>query len=283
MINVEHNVKQNDERTSEDFTLDRLRSGKTREERRPLFDISNEMDHRSQLYRKKGMRYKIMELDSAAYDLMTGGNMNYSFKQANMQLPSIKTLKRHIARNTEDTKEATVMIQPLLNYLHTNQYPLVVALSEDATALSPNPEYDSRTDSLRGLVAPLDEHGIPIKDYFKVRKMITDLTSHHVGEHLYIIMATPMAVGASPICIFYMCSDNRFTCDDVLSRWSFIEAELNKAGITVICNASDGDPRLLKAMKIRSGITKPVFHQLYGPYFNANMNDAPISIEMSDV
>lgn len=228
------------------------------------------------------MRYSTIELDLATYDFITGGRANYIFKLANMQLPSIKTLKRHIAKNTEAIEEGTLIVQPLINYLNAHRYPLVVALSEDGTAVSPNPEYDQMSDSLRGLVAPLNEQGIPIKRFFKatsIRKMVNDLTSHHVGEYLYIIMATPMAAGASPMCIYYMCTDNRFKCDDVLSRWSYVEAELEKAGIRVISYSSDGDPRLLKAMKKRSGIPTSFPSKLYGPLFNAVTDDQPVLIQ----
>lgn len=223
-----------------------------------------------------------MELDAAAYDLITGGNANYLFRTANMKLPSIKTVKRHIAKHTAETQEATVMVQSLLNYLNAHQYPLIVALSEDGTAVSPNTEFDQRTDSLRGLVAPLDAHGMPIKDHFKATslgKMLDDLETHHVGEYLYVVVAFPMAVAASPVCIFYMCSDNRFTYAEVLSRWTYVESELKRVGISVVCNSSDGDPRLLKAMKIRSGLPSSFCSKQYGPHFVADDTAGPICVQ----
>ncbi|XP_062702468.1 uncharacterized protein LOC109424774 isoform X1 [Aedes albopictus] len=233
------------------------------------------MDSRSKLCKPNGIRYTEPELDAAAYELMAGGNSNYQFIKANMQLPSSKTLKRHIAKHTTETQEGILMVTPLLKYLNAHNYPLVVSLSEDGTTLSPNPEYDSRNDSIRGLVAPLNHSGMPEQNTFNastVEKMINDLERYSVGEYLYIVMATPMAVGASPFCILYMCSDNRFTHDQVISRWNYIESELLKAGITVIANASDGDPRLLMAMRQRS--TLHALHvgseSQYGPHFAMN-------------
>lgn len=64
--------------------------------------------------KKNGMRYSTIELDSAAYDYITGGNSSYNFKASNMHMPAVKTLKHHISGYTMDTKEGVVMVQPLL-------------------------------------------------------------------------------------------------------------------------------------------------------------------------
>ncbi|XP_065092377.1 uncharacterized protein LOC135713194 [Ochlerotatus camptorhynchus] len=230
------------------------------------------------------MRYTESELDAAAYELMTAGNSSYQFKRANMQLPSSKTIKRHIARHTTETQEGVLMVMPLLKYLNAHNYPLVVALSEDGTTLSPNPEYDSRNDAIRGLVAPLNKFGMPEQDVFKassIKKIINDLDRFSNGEYLYVVLATPMAVGASPFCVLYTCSDNRFTHDQVMSRWAFIETELLKVGITVISNASDGDPRLLMAMRQRTKIPNGCPSESYGLHFVIDMDDKPICIQDS--
>ncbi|XP_062702527.1 uncharacterized protein LOC134285543 isoform X1 [Aedes albopictus] len=278
---VEEQVEQKHEghstatRYPENYTGSQFIGHVTRKSSSPLPDLHVQMDSRSKLCKPNGIRYTEPELDAAAYELMAGGNSNYQFIKANMQLPSSKTLKRHIAKHTTETQEGILMVTPLLKYLNAHNYPLVVSLSEDGTTLSPNPEYDSRNDSIRGLVAPLDHSGMPEQDTFNastVEKMINDLERYSVGEYLYIVMATPMAVGALPFCILYMCSDNRFTHDQVISRWNYIESELLKAGITVIANASDGDPRLLMAMRQRS--TLHALHvgseSQYGPHFAMN-------------
>nr|XP_029712516.1 uncharacterized protein LOC115257213 [Aedes albopictus] len=228
------------------------------------------------------MRYSTIELDSAAYDYITGGNSSYNFKASNMHMPAVKTLKHHISGYTMDTKEGVVMVQPLLNYLISHQYPMVVTLSEDGTALSPNIEYDPRNDSLRGLVAPLDSNGMPVAGVFTVkslRKIISDLENHRTADYVYVVMATPMVVGAAPICIFYMCTDNRFTSDDVTARWLYVERVLWQAGITTVAVSSDGDSRLLKAMKNRSRLPNTALNPLYGPYYVAGASEQPICVQ----
>lgn len=228
------------------------------------------------------MRYNELDLDVSAYELMTTGNSNYKFKSNNMHLPSITTVKRHIASNTEQTQEGVLMLESLVKYLRAHNYPLNVVLSEDGTPISPNPEYDARSDSIRGLVAPLDENGMPRQNLFKASsavKMINDLELYTVGEYLYTIVATPLVPKASPFCILYMCTDNKFTHKDVLSRWRYIENELAKVGITVVANASDGDPRLLTAMKIRTGMPRQIPCNFYGTHFVASLDDEPVSIQ----
>lgn len=240
------------------------------------------MSARCLLQRTYGARYSEYEHDVAAYLLLTSGRSAYKFKKANMNLPSLKSVQRHISLHTHDTREGVLMIQPLVKYLETNNFSKVIALSEDGTSLSPNPEYSPRTDSLRGLVAPLDSNGMPILDCFKMtsaEKVIQDLKKYPIGEYLYIVMATPMVVGASPFCVLYMCSDNKFTHLQVQLRWKNVEDELEKAGIKVVCHSSDGDPRLLRAMKQRTCLPHPTACTLYGPYFIANISDDVVFIQ----
>lgn len=228
------------------------------------------------------MRYSELELDIAAYDFMTAGNSSYKFKRANMRLPCVNTIKRHIARHTSETQEGVLMIQPLKKYLKGLGYPMVVALSEDGTTVSPNPEYDPRTDSIRGLVPPFDDNGMPKQNHFlasSVKKMISDLETYPVGEYLYAILATPIVIGASPFCVLYMCSDNKFTHEHVIQRWQHVEVELQKAGIKVVAHCSDGDPRLLTAMKVQTSIPNQVPSKMYGPHYVINVDDSVVYIQ----
>lgn len=206
----------------------------------------------------------------------------YRFQQANMHLPSLKSVRRHIAAHTNETQEGILMINPLLNYLNANNFPNVVALSEDGTAISPNPEYSPRTDSVRGLVAPFNSNGMPKHDLFNAcsaGKMIADLEKYPVGEYIYVVMATPMVVGASPFCILYMCSDNKFTHEQVKQRWKYVEDKLKDAGVKVIAHVSDGDPRLLRAMKERTSLPHSDSNKIYGHYFIANTISNTVCIQ----
>lgn len=247
-----------------------------------MLDLHINIHERAQITKERGMRYTDFELDVAAYDFMTAGSSSYQYKRRNMSMPCIKTVKKHISSHTEDTREGVLMIDPLVKYLTAHGYPMKVVLSEDGTPVSPNPEYDPRSDSIRGLVAPLNEKGMPMEHMFEassVVKIMEDLDTYTVGEYLYTVFATPLFPKASPFCILYMCTDNKFTHEDVLRRWRYIETELAKVGITVVANASDGDPRLLTAMKVRTGLPREMPCKLYGPHFVAELGDDALCIQ----
>lgn len=53
-------------------------------------------------------------------------------------------------------------------------------------------------------------------------------------------------------------TDNRFHIDDVLKRWEHIKFQAEASGITALGFSSDGDIRLLKAMRLGSEIPPTV-------------------------
>lgn len=184
---------------------------------------------------------------------------------------STKTIQRHMDKNTQEIKEGFLNIDGLKQYLVSNGFPLAVAISEDGTRITPAVEYDYKDDSLRGLVAPLDGNGLPLKNIFaasSAKKMKDDIDNYAVANYVYVVMATPLSPDAAPFVLYHACTDNRFTADDVLKRWKLEETLLQEAGIEVVARCSDGDPRLMKAMKMRSGLDQSgYFSPLWGKYY----------------
>lgn len=139
----------------------------------------------------------------------------------------------------------------LKRYLTEHGYPLTVMLAEDGTRVSARAEYDERTRTLTGLVAPLEQTGLPKPNYFDAsdaQEMAAKLKNCRTASTAYVQLAVPLALNAAPYVLFYMGTDNRFTYLDVLKRWMYTIKLLRKHGITVLGIASDGDPTLLKAM-----------------------------------
>lgn len=202
-----------------------------------------------------GRRYNNIEKDMGTYEFLAAGSNHYSFHSNNATLMSNKTIKRHLKKNTINVTKGSIDIRGLRKYLMDNKFPLAVCLCEDATRITPGIQYDHTTDSLRGLVAPLDGNGMPQTGLFSASspyKIAEDIKQYPTGNYVYVQMALPLAAGAAPYVLYHVCSDNKFTATDVLNRWTHTEALLNSAGIKVIANASDGDPRLMRAMKQRS-------------------------------
>lgn len=164
-------------------------------------------------------------------------------------------------------------------YLEANNFPKVCVLMEDGTRVSRQIEYDHRTNSLKGIVAPLDEDGIPIKGFFQVSspyKMAEDIRNYPIADTAYVQLAYPLAKGAAPYVLYYTATDNSFKADEVIKRWNFTEAGLRMQGIQVLGIAADGDPKVLKAMLKR---TKNQESEDFGPWFNIAKPDKPINIQ----
>lgn len=139
----------------------------------------------------------------------------------------------------------------LKRYLLGNGYPLAVFLSEDGTRLTPHIQYDPRSNTITGCVAPLDSHGLPQRNYFDATdayEVVHHLESARVANTAYVLVATPLARNAASFVLFYMGTDNTFTYQDVLKRWKYTIQLLRSNGIFVLGIGSDGDPTLLKSM-----------------------------------
>lgn len=67
-------------------------------------------------------------------------------------------------------------------------------------------------------------------------------------------MIQPLSLDAQPFCLQLFGTDNKFDFSDVIHRQRFMRKELKMHDFDVLGMASDGDPKLLKAMKVLSGI-----------------------------
>lgn len=126
-----------------------------------------------------------------------------------------------------------------------------MTLAEDGTRVTPRTQYDERTNTLTGLVAPLDHTGLPKQNYFDAsdaQAMAKKLRDCPIASTAYVQLAVPLALNAAPYVLMFMGTNNGFTYRDVLKRWMYTVELLEKQGITVFGIASDGDPKLLKAM-----------------------------------
>lgn len=110
------------------------------------------------------------------------------------------------------------------------------------------------TDELIGMVLPLSQStGMPIANTCEssleyIQKI---MKSSEKSKTLYSVMCKPMAIGSPSYCLTAFGTNNRFTATDVLRRFKFMKAELNAEGIKTAGISSDGDPKLLQAMRIQ--------------------------------
>lgn len=127
----------------------------------------------------------------------------------------------------------------------------IVWLSEDATAISPKVNYDLVTDTIVGLVSPLDdETGCPIPEFYKAStaQEILEHVTKEKATSVYVVMAQPLDERLPAFVLQLFGSNSSFTDKLVIKRWKYVETELEKVGIKIAGISSDGDTRLMSAM-----------------------------------
>lgn len=75
---------------------------------------------------------------------------------------------------------------------------MIVALSEDGTRVLSRVEYDSRHNSLVGLVSPFDTNGMPVQDYCpasSAQKIINGFKNLRKAEYAIVTMVQPVCDG----------------------------------------------------------------------------------------
>ena len=134
---------------------------------------------------------------------------------------------------------------------------MAITIGEDATRVVARVEYDSETDRCVGLVLHLTNNGLPIVDSFKaisfnaIERMFLE---NEIAKYAYVYMAQPLGENIPPFCLACVGTDNKFTYETVLQRWKYIVQECKKRHIDVVSIGGDGDSRLMKAMRMVTGL-----------------------------
>ena len=169
-------------------------------------------------------------------------------------------------------------MEGLKNYLKSNGLPMTVMLAEDGTRLTEQAQYDPKTNTLTGCVAPLNNDGLPVGNYFDATdayRVIEQLNTCSLATTAYVQLAIPLSEKAAPFMLFYLATNNTFKHFDVIRRWLYTIALLKSHGIEVLAIGSDGDTTLLKAMiTLTKFLSKPSFE--LGTFFSIAAAQCPI-------
>ncbi|XP_062714505.1 uncharacterized protein LOC134291151 isoform X2 [Aedes albopictus] len=164
---------------------------------------------------------------------------------------------------------------------------MAVCWSEDATRISGGVEYNSILDQLTGLVAPMDDNGMPKMDLFNCSsplKIVNDLKQYPIARYVQLCMVQPLARHASPFCVNFYCTNNKFTTQDVLKRWQFVEQEFTKEGIQIVAKSTDGDSRFIGGMMEQMKLPPETDSEsrpdnAYGDWYIATVKDSKICVQ----
>ncbi|CAG9824513.1 unnamed protein product [Phaedon cochleariae] len=194
------------------------------------------------------------------YIYYIGGRQLYETLHANLHnvLPCIRTLQKFTFQQRIGYEPGKLNMRQLNTFLEKRNLKKVIWVSEDCTRLTSTIEYDSTTNSIFGFSSPL-ENGLPIPHAFQAtssEKIQSMYRNSSKADYALIIVAQALENEAPPFCLSVYGTDNKFNARDVSLRWKSIKEEAVSYGIRVLGISSDGDPRLLKAMKVEAGFIK---------------------------
>lgn len=216
---------------------------------------------------KNGYRFDKNLKSFASYIRMLGGRLLYETIQRNLPLalPTLSSVDKHIQQSNCQIMEGVLRTHELKQYLKERNLPSVISLSEDATRITGQVQYDAATNQLIGFVLPLDcMNGMPSPCFYRARhadEIYSHFTfSNPIGHYVNVLMAQPLA-NVAPFCLLIFASDNKYTANDVSKRWNYIVDELLKVNIEVLVISSDSDPRFNSAMRRNStlGMQSDIF------------------------
>ncbi|KAJ8681009.1 hypothetical protein QAD02_016796 [Eretmocerus hayati] len=188
------------------------------------------------------------------YTYFNGGTMAYQVLSLGLPIPPLETIHQRI-KSTKPRVDGEFEIRGLKEFLKARKLPPNVWISESVTKCVQRFQYNARDNEVAGFVRHLDENGMPRAHTFRMRS-VDDLKRYLKDEKpasiLYCYMAQPIAVDAPPYCLALFGSDESFSSEDCLKRWDTIARLLEQERITVLGFSSEDDPRLLKAMCMKS-------------------------------
>ena len=182
------------------------------------------------------------------------GPLAYSFVHQNMPqaLPSLRTVQRIVHHEYEVMNEEEFRFDQLANHINSYKCARVIVIGEDATRLVARVDYDPETNRLVGFVLPEGEDSLPSIDAhvaISFQSIEDSFKSSKISKYALVYIAQPLSPGVPAFPLACIGTDNKFTADILLKRWSHISSECQKRGISVLSFGSDGDLRELKNMQ----------------------------------
>jgi len=171
-----------------------------------------------------------------------------------------------IHKEYSNITEGEFRFDELLKHIDFYKAPKIIAIGEDATRVVCRVQYDPETNRMVGFVLPCNQEGFPLTDSFiaiSFPQMEHCFTSADIAKYAVIYMASPLAENIPAFCLACVGTNNKYTFNLVVQRWSYILCECGKRGITVVSFGADGDSRALKTMLQSSNL-----------FFNSSLKDS---------
>lgn len=156
-------------------------------------------------FSSSGNRFSVPLMQVAVYLYIRGGRSLYEFLKLNLVLPSYETLRKQMSLFQKKRIEGKFYFDDLIQHIQTNAYPNEVAIVEDGTKLTESIEYDADSNSILGLVLPIDEStGMPRVNCFpaETAKHICDAIKNFAkSSYVQVVLAKPNLAGNYSECL----------------------------------------------------------------------------------
>jgi len=152
-----------------------------------LFKMTIDCAKRNAGRKPGGLRFDSTLKEFGTLVFTMGGLEQYEILSKNFPLPSVTTVRRHLAKS-EVIREGEFRHAALKEFLDKGNHSCTVWISEDGTRINGRVQYSPRTNQLVGFVPPLDGNGIPIPDSFPATSA-EEMTMHFKSKS-----ATPLTL-----------------------------------------------------------------------------------------
>lgn len=181
----------------------------------------------------KGRRHLEVIKNFAISLFIYTGPMAYNFLQQNITiaLPSLRTIQSQVYSEYRVISEGEFRFDELSEHLKRYKLSGIVTIGEDATRVISRVEYDSQTDRCVGFVLPIDENGLPIIDSFlatSYEQIENMFSTCIIAKYAYVYMVKPLDLQSPSFCLGCVGTDNKFSAEMVIMRWSYIVSECKK-------------------------------------------------------
>lgn len=202
----------------------------------------------------KGNRYDDVVKKLASYEYIRAGKHHYNFLSANLKLPELSTTKKFIDQQCKKVYEGQLLFDELQQFLHDNNLGNKISIFEDATKINECVDYDSSSNSLLGLVAPLNaNNGLPSVNFFaavNAKQIKESLENYSRSSYVQVLVAVANKTNSPSFILGHYGTDNRYSHKEVTARNQHIYSELIQRNVIVESFGSDGDSRFIASQKL---------------------------------
>ncbi|KAJ8682667.1 hypothetical protein QAD02_018459 [Eretmocerus hayati] len=232
------------------------------EDIRCLIDVSSDIRKQNEGREDHGNRCPRGIRLFCAFSKLSAGRLVYETlaRVFRKSIPGCSTINKFIRPEGEHIIEGRMRVAQLKKFLTDRNLPLEVSLSEDACAIVNKIRYDVLTDQGVGVVLPRDRNKMPIPGSFPAKTAPLIEKIFNEGEVSRLLdghMVQHLADNAPSFCLLMYGTNGKYTADDVIKYSNYVSRTLlEESGIVVRYICSDGDPKLLRAHRIMSGLSE---------------------------